>query len=86
MGNADSLLRQRCRKFLAQLKLDALLRQGSAVDDLIAFVIAETGRKADVKLETALPLCLYFPTKAERAEFIAAFLEAKPHVISKRLP
>lgn len=79
-------LRGRCAAFLSKLREDAMLRQGSPVDDLIAFVVAETGRKADASLEASLPLCLYFADDADRDEFIAAFQEAKPNAVSKRMP
>lgn len=82
----STTLRMRCAAFLSKLQLDAIMRDGSPVDDLIAFVIAETGRKADAKLDQALPLCLYFPTAADREEFIDAFLEAKPHWTARKLP
>lgn len=79
-------LRDRCATFLGELKTNAILRQGSPVDDLIAFVIAETGRKALPRPDEALPLCLYFVTDADREEFIAAFREAKPHATVRKLP
>lgn len=65
---------------------NAMLRQGSPVDDLVAFVVAETGRKADAALEGTLPLCLYFASDADREEFVAAMREAKPGMTTKRMP
>ena len=79
-------LRDRCREFLAKAQRDAIMRQGSPVDDLMAFVVAETGRSADLRLEETLPLCLYFATNADRDEFIAAVREAKPGMVMKRMP
>lgn len=79
-------LRDRCREFLGQAQRDAILRQGSPVDDLMAFVIAETGRKGSDTLEDTLPLCLYFVTTEDRDDFVALFHEFKPNVIAKRLP
>jgi hypothetical protein len=79
-------LRQRCSAFLSQLQQDAMLRQGSPVDDLVAFVVAETGRKAAGALDQSLPLVLYFTTPADREEFIELYKEAKPNVFSRRLP
>lgn len=79
-------LRSRCATMLSQLQRNAVLRQGSPVDDLLAFVVAETGRRADSALDGSLPLCLYFATEADREEFIAAVREAKPNMIAKRLP
>jgi hypothetical protein len=35
-------LRDRCKAILDKLRQDAILRQGSPVDDLMAFVVAET--------------------------------------------
>jgi hypothetical protein len=86
MADKTTTLRSRCAAFLSQAKIDALLRQGSPVDDLMAFVIAETGRKADRRMEQSLPLCLYFSDDAAREEFIALWHEGKPNSISKRLP
>lgn len=79
-------LRERCQAMYDRLAKDMILRQGSPADELMAFVVAETGRNADWRLEGSLPLCLYFPTAADREEFIAAVHEAKPNMISKRLP
>lgn len=80
-------LRSRCVAMLSQLQRNAMLRQGSPVDDLMAFVVAETGRKAsDNALDASLPLCVYFATEADRDEFIAAVQEAKPGMITKVLP
>lgn len=79
-----STLRMRCAEFLMML---AIPRQAvTPVDDLTAFVVAETGRKADANLDQSLPLCLYFPSIADREDFIRAFLEAKPHAVVKKLP
>ncbi len=79
-------LRDRCKAFIDQARRDAILRLGSPVDDLIAFVIAETGRTGSDALKDTLPLCLYFATKADRDEFVALFHEFKPNVIAKKLP
>lgn len=83
---SDNTLRSRCAKFLGQQHVNAMLREGSPVDDLMAFVIAETGRTADSHLEESLPLCLYFTTKQDREEFLEVFRLAKPNVITKELP
>jgi hypothetical protein len=79
-------LRERCKTMYQKMGVDAMLRQGSPVDDLLAFVLAEIGRSADVSLEKSLPLVLYFQTDEDREEFIAAVREAKPGMMSKRLP
>lgn len=79
-------LRERCKQFLARQQQNAIMRVGNPVDDLIAFVVAETGRKADDRLADAKPLCLYFTTDADREEFIAAVREAKPDMITKVMP
>ena len=52
--------RDRCKAFLQQQSRNAMLRQGNPVEDLMAFVSEEHGRKADKRLENTLPLCLYF--------------------------
>ncbi len=79
-------LRDRCKAMYQQMQRDAMLRQGSPVDDLVAFVVAETGRTADKRLKESLPLCLYFATDQDRDEFIALVHEAKPNMITKRIP
>ena len=79
-------LRQRCVKLLDQIKHDAILRQNSSVDTLMAFVVAETGRTGDKSLEQTLPLCLYFGNEKDRDEFIALVHEVKPNMIAKKMP
>jgi hypothetical protein len=79
-------LRERCKEMYQRIQRDAMLRQGSPVDDLMAFVIAEKGRAADVGLKETLPLCLYFGTEQDRDEFIAIVREMKPNMISKKMP
>jgi hypothetical protein len=79
-------LRDRCVAFYSALQRDAMLRQGSPVDDIMAFVIAETGRSADDTLTDTLPLVLYFGNAVERDEFVAVMRDAKPNMITKRLP
>jgi hypothetical protein len=79
-------LRDRCKELYQKMSRDAILRQGSPVDDLIAFVIAETGRTADLRLEKSLPLCLYFNNDQDREDFIAAIRKAKPNMVVKKLP
>lgn len=81
-------LEDRCRTFLVETMAS---KAGHLVIDIIpdltAFVIAEIGRAAGGgTLDEALPLCLYFQTKEEREEFIAAVMEAKPNFVSRRLP
>jgi hypothetical protein len=78
-------LRDRCKEFYQTSQRNAILRQGSPVDALVEFVVAETGRKADKVLDKTLPLCLYFASDADREEFIAMMREAKPNMITKRL-
>jgi hypothetical protein len=79
-------LRERCKEMLDTISRNSILRQASPVDLLMAFVIAETGRSADASLEETLPLCLYFPTKADRAEFITLVREAKPWMVMREMP
>lgn len=79
-------LRDRCKEMYQQMQRNAILRQGSPVDDLMAFVIAEKGRAADDGLKDTAPLCLYFGSNEDREEFIAAVVAAKPGMIAKRMP
>lgn len=79
-------LRDRCTAIYQQIHRDAILRQGSPVDTLLEFVVAETGRSADKRLEETLPLCLYFQTDADREEFIELVREAKPGMVMKKMP
>lgn len=79
-------LRSRCTEMYHKMSADAMLRQGSPVEDLMAFVIAETGRSADERLEDTHPLCVYFGNKEDREEFLAVMREAKPGMMMKNLP
>ncbi len=79
-------LRHRCKGMYEKMARNAMLRQGSPVDDLTAFVVSEIGRSADTKLENTLPLCLYFETDEDRKEFIAIVREVKPNIIMKEVP
>jgi hypothetical protein len=80
-------LRERCTEILTQLRANDIVRQGNRnLDELMAFVIAEKGRAADISLEDTKPLCLYFANEADREEFLALAHEAKPNMISKKMP
>jgi hypothetical protein len=79
-------LRNRCKEFYQRMQINAMLRQGDPVDDLMAFVIAERGRTADEALKESLPLCLYFQSKADRDEFVALARQEKPGMVMKELP
>ena len=79
-------LRDRCKEMVGKMQRNAILRVGSPVDDLTAFVVSEIGRAATSKLEDSLPLCLYFGSKEDREEFVALVHEAKPNMIAKRWP
>lgn len=79
-------LRARCIEFINTAQRNAVMRQGSPVDELMAFVVAETGRDAEPNLANSLPVCLYFPTQEDREEFIEAVLEAKPGMTVRRMP
>ena len=71
---------------LTNQRRDAMLRQGSPLDDLVAFVLSEIGRTADERLDDTKSLILYFPTDADRAEFKALVMEAKPGMVAKEIP
>ena len=79
-------LRERCKAFYQQMGVNGMLRQGSPVDDLTAFVVSEIGRAADSRLEDTLPLCLYFGTEEDRAEFLEVVHAAKPGMVAKHWP
>jgi hypothetical protein len=79
-------LRDRCWKFYQKLQRDAQLQQGSPIDDLVAFVIAEEGRSTCETPPDTLPLCLYFGSVQAREEFIEVFCIIEPTVIAKRMP
>lgn len=79
-------LRARCKQFNERLTRNAILRQGSPVDDLVAFVVSETGRAADPSLKETLPLCLYFVSEKDRDEFVALIRDVKPFMVTKKMP
>lgn len=79
-------LRDRCREMCSAMQRNGMLRQGSPVDDLMAFVQSEIGRTADKSLEDTRSLILYFGTEEDRAEFKAMVLEAKPGMYAKEIP
>jgi len=66
---------------LSRLQRNAILRQGSPVDDLAAFVQSERGRPADS--DELQPLCLYFTSAEDRAEFMVSVQAARPELIVK---
>lgn len=79
-------LRERCRDMCSQMQRNAMLRQSSPVDDLIAFVQAEIGRTADERLEDTCSLILYFGNEIDRAGFKALVAEEKPNWMMKEIP
>lgn len=83
MGDA---LRDRCREWLNKRHMNAIMRVGNEIDDLVAFVTVERGRAADTRLEGTAPLVLYFGSEKDREEMIAAINEAKPGMAMKRMP
>lgn len=79
-------LRDRCKEFYQTMQRNAMLRQGSPVDDLTDFVTAERGRAADDSLKDTKPLVLYFGNDTDREEFVALVHEVKLNMIAKRMP
>lgn len=79
-------LRDRCKALYEKMQHEAMFRQGSPVDDLMTFVIAERGRAADDNLADAFPLCLYFRSAWDREECMELIHEVKPYTIAKRMP
>lgn len=81
-----STLKERCSAILKQITKDAILRQGSSVETLMEFVIAETGRRADPRLEPTLPLVLYFGNAKDRDDFIEEVCRVKTNMIARKMP
>lgn len=79
-------LRDRCREMLGNMQSNAILRVGSPVDDLMAFVQSEIGRSADASLEETRPMILYFGSEQDRDEFMAIVREVKPGMLAKTIP
>ena len=79
-------LRDRCKIIADKIARDGMLRQGSAIDTILEFVLAERGRASDPPLEGTLPLVLYCGSKADRDGLIAVFREVHPNAISKEMP
>ena len=78
-------LRERC-KAQHERMLRLLTIREDPTEDLVAFVVSEIGRAADEKLDATLPLCLYFDSEQDRAEFVDAVHAAKPGMIARRWP
>lgn len=80
-------LRDRCKEMYQKMQRDAMMRQGSPVEDLMAFVMSENGRAAaaDV-LEDMKPVVLYFRSDQDREGFLAVVHEAKPNMMTKKMP
>lgn len=78
-------LRDRCKALNDKLRIDAMLRQNSPVDTILEFVVSEIGRSADARLESSLPLCLYFQTAEDREDFVRLIRDAKPSMTMKRV-
>lgn len=79
-------LRVRCQALADKLHRDAMLRQNSAADSILEFVLAEEGRRADPRLAASLPLVLYFKDDQDRDEFVALVREAKPGMVMRKVP
>jgi hypothetical protein len=82
VGGGGVTLRERCRQFLDRT---AFVKPQPRAEELEAFVVAETGRTADTRLEDSLPLAIYFRTKEDREEFVAAVLSVNPNMVMRRL-
>lgn len=83
---AGKSLRDRCKEILDQIQQDALLRQHSSVDTLMAFVQTEVGRTADPLLGPSQPLVLYFPTVEDREQFIQEVRSIHPGWSTRKMP
>jgi hypothetical protein len=78
-------LHNRCTQWIKAQQDDPGISR-EMVQDLADFVRTEIGRAADLRLEDAAPLVLYFTTEQDRAEFLAAVHEAKPGMIARKWP
>lgn len=78
---AARTLRDRCAEFLDPRNR---ILEPSA-DELVAFVLAETGRTADLSLDQSLPLVLYFGSAIERREFVA-MMAARRNLTMRVMP
>lgn len=74
-------LRERCSAFIKRLGTDH-----DPVDSLLEFVVAEIGRAASPNMDELLPVCLYFPTAADRDGFVAAVQAAMPNFVARSVP
>lgn len=85
-----STLRERCKAMIDEIISitddDGVTMYNDAIDNLVAFVLAEKGRSADPKLEGSLPLVMYCGDEASRQELIDAFKASHPGVRTKRMP
>ena len=79
-------LHERCKTFLSEQQMRAIMRTGDPVRELVAFVETERGRSADERLEGTAPLVLYFGTQEDRDEMIEAIREAKPGMMMRKMP
>ena len=76
-------LKKRCEEFVDNWRH---YEGNDVAEQLAAFIITELGRMADARLDNSVPLALYFANVEDREEFVAAVMEAKPGMISKRWP
>lgn len=76
----NASLHDRCEAFLNAAQLE------TAVDDLHDFVLAEVGRLADTRLDTHLPLVLYFRNEDDMRMVIEAVAQGEPGMITRRWP
>lgn len=79
-------LRDSCKEMYQTMDRNAILRQGSPVDDLMAFVQSEVGRAADPILADTKSLIIYFGNEQDRGDFLALVHEVKPGMYAKKIP
>lgn len=78
-------LRERCRVFLERQYIQPAPLD--AVDDLVAFVMAERMRAAVGPLvDDAFPLCVMFSTAADRDGFVETWREVHPQSRTIKTP
>lgn len=79
-------LRERCKALYQRMQRDAMFCQGSPVDNLMSFVLAERRALQMRASRKTIPLCLYFGTHRDREQCIELIYEFIPKTVPKKMP